>query len=63
MKKPKDFKTSILLLGSVIAVIVCSILLSSCSSYTCPTYAGINKAKAKPYKNYQHSKSPYITKR
>lgn len=63
MKKPKDFKASMLLLGSVIVIIIVSMFLSSCSSYTCPTYAGINKAKAKPYKNYQHSKSPYISRR
>jgi len=63
MKKPKDFKASIILLIGVIIVVLTSSMLFSCSGvYKCPTYSGTNKEKYKKFKSYSHSKPLFSTK-
>lgn len=48
MRKPTDFKASMLLLGSVAAIVILFLFMTSCTSTSpCPTYSGAGKGNVK----------------
>lgn len=56
MEKRNSLKASLLFLGSVAAMIIL-LVMNSCTVRTCPTYAGVKKAKihySTVHKNKKH---------
>lgn len=48
MKKPRDFRASVLLIMSVLLAIAIFMICSSCAStYQCPAYSGVKKGNTK----------------